>query len=81
MFNHKHELQTELEDMKFCYQLIITLTKFVIYKAFKKFKTEEIPSLVLASSEKSHLSACIIAHTVQLLRHGAYCPNKLSYKG
>ena len=26
-------LQTELDDTKFCYQLIIPLTKFVIYKA------------------------------------------------
>ena len=26
-------LQTDLDDMKFCYQLIIPLTKFVIYKA------------------------------------------------
>ena len=27
-----------------------------------------------ASSEKSHLSARVMARTVQLLRHDAYCP-------
>ena len=31
-----------------------------------------------ASSEKSHLSARVMARTVQLLRHDAYCPIKLS---
>ena len=33
----------------------------------------------LASIEKkSHLSACLMARTVQLLRHDTYCPIKLS---
>ena len=31
-----------------------------------------------SSEKKSHLSACMIAHTVQLLKHDAYCPIKLS---
>ena len=45
--------------------LIITLTKFVIYKALFKIKTEEIP-IFFASSEKSHLSVHVMAHTVLL---------------
>ena len=31
-----------------------------------------------SSEEKSHLSACVMVRTVQLLRHDAYCPIKLS---
>ena len=63
--------------MKICYQLIITLTKFVIYKALFKIKTQEIARFVFASNEKnSHLSARMMAYTVQLLRHDMYCPIK-----
>ena len=46
-------LQTELDDTKFCYQLIITLPKLVIHKAlFLKSKQQEIPRPFSASSEK-----------------------------
>ena len=31
-----------------------------------------------SSEKKSHLSARVMARTVQLLRHDAYCPIKLS---
>ena len=31
-----------------------------------------------SSEKKSHLSASVMARTVQLLRHDAYCPIKLS---
>ena len=43
---------TVLDDTKFCHQLIITLTKFVIYEALLKIKTQEIPIFFFASSEK-----------------------------
>ena len=36
-------ITAELDDTKFCYQLIITLTKFMISKALFKIKTQEIP--------------------------------------
>ena len=68
---------TELDDTKFCYQLIITLTKIVIYKALFNIKTEEIPRFFFISSEKkTPLSAHLMARTAQLLRHDAYCPFK-----
>ena len=35
-------LQTELDEMKFCYQLIITTTKFVMFLALFKIKTQKI---------------------------------------
>ena len=56
---------------KFCYQLIITLTKFMIYKALFKIKTQEIPRLLLAVKKKIFKRARL-ARTVQLLRHDAY---------
>ena len=31
-----------------------------------------------SSEKKSHLSACLMSRTVQLLRHDAYCPIKVS---
>ena len=66
-----------MDDVKFCYQLIITLTKFVIYKALFKIKTQEIPRFVFASNVRnSHLSARMMTRTVQLLRHDMYCPIK-----
>ena len=52
MFNHEYDYRTELDDTKFCYQLIITLTKSVIHKALFKIKKQEIPRLFFASSEK-----------------------------
>ena len=33
-----------------------------------------------SSKKKSHLSARVVARTVQLLRHDAYCPIKLPIK-
>ena len=50
-------------------------------RLFFKIKTQEIlPSLVfLLAVKKSHLSAHVMARTVQLLRHDAYCLIKLSY--
>ena len=37
-------------------------------------KTQEIPRFFLLAVKKSHLSARVMARTVQLLRHDAYCP-------
>ena len=62
-------LQTELDEMKFCYQLITTTTKFVLFLALLKIKTKK---------SKSSL-ACVMGHTIQSLhRHDAYCPIALS---
>ena len=56
----------QLDNMKFCYQLIITLTKFVLCKALFKIKTEEIPNFFASTKKKR---AC----------DGVYCPIKLFY--
>ena len=73
-------LLTKLDDTKFCYQLIITLTKFVIYKAlFENQNTRNFKIFFASNEKKSHLSTCVMVRTVQLLRHDAYSPIKLSY--
>ena len=41
-------------------------------------KTQEIPRFFWLAVKKSHLSACVMARTVQLLMHDAYCPIYLS---
>ena len=58
----------------------MTIAKFVIFYAFFKSKHKKFQEF-FASSEKKVLleRACMIAHTVQLLRHDAYCPITLSY--
>ena len=58
-----------MDDTKFCYQLIITLTKFVIYilGSFFKLKHKKFQD-IFASSEKKPF---------KLARDGAYCPVKL----
>ena len=54
--------------------LIITLTKFVIYKAlFFKSKQKKFQFFLLAM-KKSHLCVRVMVLTVQLLRHDAYYP-------
>ena len=68
----------QLDDRKFCYQLIITLTKFVIYRALFKSKHKKFQDFFASNEKKSHLSARVMARTVQLLRHDAYCSIKLS---
>ena len=57
-------LQTELDDTKFCYQLIITLTKFVIYRALFKSKHKKFQDFSLAMKKKPFKRA----------HDGAYCP-------
>ena len=56
-------------------------TKFVIYKALFFFRSKHKKSKIifLLAVKKSHLSARVMRRTVQLLRHDAYCPIKLSY--
>ena len=50
-----------MDDTKFCYQLIMTLTKFVIYEALFLIKAQEIPRFfLLAVKKKSHLSMRVI---------------------
>ena len=71
-------LQTELDDTKFRYQLIITLTKFVKKGPFFYQHTRNSKFFCWQWKKKAIL-ACAMAHTVQLLRHNAYCPIKLSY--
>ena len=62
-------LQTELDKMKFCYQLITTTRKFVMFLSLLKIKTKK---------SKSSL-ACVMGRTIQSLhRHDAYCPIALS---
>ena len=65
--------------MKYCYQLIITLKKFVIYRALFKSKHKKFQEFFASNEKKSPLSTHVMARTVQLLRHDAYCPIKLSY--
>ena len=48
-------------------------------KALFFISTQEIQSFFAGSEKKKAILACAMAHTVQLLRHNAYCPIKLSY--
>ena len=65
---------TEFDDTKFCYQLIRTISKFVIFLAFLKLKQRIffIPR-ILASSKKKRTIKCAFAMacTVQLLSERA----------
>ena len=66
----------QLDNMKFCYQLIITLTKFVLCKVlFLKSKQKKFQIFLQAVKK----SVPVMVHTVQLLRRDKYCPIKLSY--
>ena len=48
---------------------------------FLNQNTRNSKSCFASSEKKSHLSARLMARTVQLLRHDAYCPIKLSNQG
>ena len=55
LFNHESRvrLQTELDNTKFCHQLvIITITEFVIFKFFFLIKTQEILRVFLLAVKK-----------------------------
>ena len=45
---------------------------------FFESKHKKFDILFASSEKKSHLSVRVMARTVQLLRHDAYCPIKLS---
>ena len=53
-------LKTELDDTKFCYQLIMTITKFVMFQAFQN---QNIGNF-FNSKKKSHLSALVWWHVL-----------------
>ena len=54
--------------------------KFVIYKAlFLNPKRRNSEIIFLLAVKRNHLSTRVMARTVQLLRHDANCPIKLSY--
>ena len=52
LFNHECDYKTELDDTKFCYQLIITLTKSVIFKALLKSKNKKFQDYFLRAVKK-----------------------------
>ena len=60
-------VQTELDDTKFCYKLIITITEFVRFQVFLKIKTQEIPQVFASEKNKSLLSVHMVVHTVPIL--------------
>ena len=62
-------LQTEFDDTKFCYQLIRTISKFVIVLAFLKLKHKIFYSENFCQQwkKKPIQCACAMACTVQLL--------------
>ena len=51
---------------------------FDIIGYFLNQNTRNLKFCFASSEKKSHLSARVMARTVQLLRHDAYCPIKLS---
>ena len=58
----------------------MTIAKFVIFYAFFKSKHKKFQEFFTSSEKKVLLErACMIARTVQLLRHDGYCPITLSY--
>ena len=59
--------------------ICLITTKFVIYRALFKSKHKKFQDFFASNEKKSHLSARVMVRTVQLLRHDAYCPIKLSY--
>ena len=48
----------------------------MIYRALFKSKHKKFQDFFASNEKKSHLSARVMARTVQLLRHDAYCPIK-----
>ena len=57
------------------------LTQNLSYiRLFFKIKTQEFQFFFLLAVKKCHLSARVMACTVQLLRHDAYCPIKAEVK-
>ena len=61
--------QTHLDNTKFCYQLIITITKFVIFQAFLKLKRRQLWEFSARSKNKNPFSYHLMVCTVLL-----HCP-------
>ena len=59
---------TEFDDTKFCYQLIRTISKFVIFLAFLKLKQRIffIPRILASSKKKKNNQVRVC--------NGVYCP-------
>ena len=54
----------------------------MIYKAlYINQNTRNSKTFFLPAVKKSHVSARVVARTVQLLRHDAYCPIKAEIRG
>ena len=64
MFNHEYDYRLNWTTRSSVPELIITLTKFAIYKVLFEIKTEEIP-IFFASNEKKPFKR---------VRDFAYCP-------
>ena len=64
---------TRLDATKFFYQLIITITNFVIYQAFLNQNSRNSEIFLLAVKKKPFKCARAMARTVQLLRLDMYC--------
>ena len=82
MLNHEYDYRPNWTTRKFCYQLIITLTKFVIYNAlffFFNSKQKKFHFFFASGEKKNHLSARVMERTVQLVKQDVSCPIKLSY--
>jgi len=60
--------------MKFCCQLIITITKFVIFYAFFWSKHEKFWESLLLAVKKCHLSVRMRCCVLSNYRHDVYCP-------
>ena len=73
-------LQPELDDNVLLPILIITITIFVIFRSFFKLKhkNSEIPRVFCQQWKKPVSCTCVMACTVQLLRHDVNCHNTLS---
>ena len=64
---------TRLDDTKFVYQLIITITNFVIYWAFLNQNSRNSAIFFVGSEKKPFKCALAMARSVQLLRLDMYC--------
>ena len=79
LFNHKYAwLQTELDNTKYCYQLIMTITIFVMFWAFiYNWEPRYFESFLLGVKEKKTLIISARAMAPKQLTHDACCSNTL----
>ena len=80
MFNDEYDYRPNWTTRSSVTGVIITLTKFVIYKALFTIKTQEIARFFFASNEKKKpFKRARDGAYCQLLRHDEFGPIKLSY--